>query len=63
MSDDGDMWWEVQERRRLLRQQLGVKCPACIEREPKRNPTILLPRQKCYCGYRDPRKREKSSGN
>lgn len=58
MGDEGDYWRDVKAYRAERRRTLGVECPDCIKREPKRNPTILLPGQKCFCGYRDPRKRD-----
>lgn len=56
-SDIAQMFNARRERLRERRAELGVKCPACIKREPKRDPTLLLPGQRCYCGYRDPRPR------
>jgi len=56
----GDMKEYFQDWKSYFKQQkekYGVKCPDCIKREPKRNPTILLPGQRCYCGYKDKRKR------
>lgn len=58
MGDMGDFWRDVKDARAERRRELGVECPDCIRREPRRNPTILLPGQKCYCGYRDPRRRQ-----
>ena len=45
-----DAW--NKEQRRLH----GVACPGCKKRFPKANPKILMPGQKCFCGYQDPRK-------
>lgn len=61
MSKDSDtavVFNALREERRGKRQRLGLPCPECRKREPKRHPTILLPAQRCYCGYRDPRARE-----
>lgn len=58
MGDMGDYWRDLKDMRRELRDELGVKCPGCITQFPKREPTILLPHQRCkVCSYRDPRKR------
>jgi len=58
MGDVGDTFNALREERRERRRALGVLCPACQKREPKRDATILLPGQRCYCGYRDPRPRK-----
>ncbi len=58
MGDMGDDFRAFKEHKREQRRKFGVPCPACIKREPKRNPTILLPGQTCYCGYKDTRRRE-----
>ncbi len=42
--------------RRAVRARYGVACPRCRERQPKREPSILLPGQNCRAdGYRDNR--------
>lgn len=57
MEIDGDsaMWRAWKGHKQLRRQRFGVPCPKC----PKnRNPTILMPGQKCKVdGYKDPRPR------
>jgi hypothetical protein len=59
MGDEGDFWRGVREARQERRLLLGVDCPRCPKVQPKRNPTILLPGQRCkVCGYRDPRARQ-----
>lgn len=59
MGDMGDMWKELKKERRERRERLGVACPQCNVKQPKRIPTVLLPGQTCrVCHYRDPRKRE-----
>lgn len=55
MGDTGDDYRAHREYIKEQKAKLGIPCPDCIKREPKRNPTILLPGQKCYCGYRDKR--------
>lgn len=58
-GDMGELFNAMREQRRELRERLGVNCPGCRVKEPKRTPSILLPQQRCkVCGYRDPRKRE-----
>ena len=55
----GDIFKELKSERQNLRSRLGINCPGCNKREPKRTPTILLPGQRCkVCGYVDPRPRE-----
>lgn len=56
MSDMIDMYRDLKDHRRDLRAALGVDCPNCRLKQPKRTPTILLPQQRCKVdGYRDPR--------
>lgn len=58
MSDMGDIFKDLKEHRRMLREKFGVKCPNCMIKFPKGNPTILLPQQRCkVCSYTDPRQR------
>ncbi|CAB4165195.1 hypothetical protein UFOVP833_35 [uncultured Caudovirales phage] len=56
-SDTAQTFNALRKYRQDRRKLLGVRCVACIKREPKRSPTVLLPGQRCYCGYVDPRKR------
>ena len=54
----GEFWRGVKESRRELRSKHGIECPECKRLQPKRNPTVLLPQQRCKVdGYRDPRPR------
>lgn len=56
MSDMVDMYRALKDHRRDLRAALGVNCPNCRLKQPKRTSTILLPQQRCRVdGYRDPR--------
>ncbi len=58
MSRDSDVaivFGARNQVRQALRSQYGVRCAACRVREPRRDATILLPGQRCYCGYIDPR--------
>lgn len=58
MGDMGDMFNKMKAHRRALRDKFGVRCPRCQIVQPKREPTILLPQQRCkVCGYTDPRPR------
>lgn len=56
-SDIAETFNGLREQRAERRRVFGRSCPACLKREPKRNATILLPGQRCYCGYVDPRSR------
>jgi hypothetical protein len=56
MGDMADVFNDLKARRRKLRAKLGVECPRCRQLQPKRNPSILLPQQRCKVdGYVDPR--------
>lgn len=58
MGDVGDDWNAIKEHNRSLRERFGVPCPHCRDKQPKREPSILLPQQVCRVdGYRDPRPR------
>lgn len=52
-SDTAQVYNALREERRERRARLGVKCPQCIRKTPRRAATILLPGQRCFCGYRD----------
>ena len=59
MGDMADLFRDLREHKRDLRARLGVPCPQCRVKQPKREPSILLPGQRCRVdGYRDPRPRE-----
>lgn len=58
MGDEGEFWNDVKDARRNLRAAHGVPCPGCHIKQPKRDPTIMLPRQRCkVCGHVDQRPR------
>ncbi len=57
MGDEGDFWRDVKEARAEQKRLHGVPCPACTVKLPKADPKILMPGQRCWCGYRDPRQR------
>lgn len=57
-GDMGEMFNDLRDHRRQLRARYGVRCPMCQQKQPKREPTILLPQQRCKVdGYTDPRPR------
>jgi len=58
MGDMGDMYGAMKDHKKELRERLGVACPDCTVKLPKAQAKILLPEQKCWCGYRDPRRRQ-----
>lgn len=66
-GDMGEMWNAVRDERKRLRREHGVACPRCRQVQPKRDPSILLPGQRCKVdGYRDPRPRldeQRETGN
>jgi hypothetical protein len=56
MSDMIDMYRDVKAHRRGVRKMYGMPCPKCREKQPLRQPTLLLPGQRCRVdGYYDPR--------
>lgn len=51
---EGEFWRAVKAHKREERYRLGRDCPGCIQHHPKRNPTILMPQQRCrVCGHKD----------
>lgn len=58
MGDMGELFNAFRDEKRRLRAKFGVKCPNCRTKQPLREPTILLPGQRCKVdGYRDARPR------
>ena len=58
MGDVGETFNALKQHRKELRAKYGKKCPECVSKLPKANPSILLPGQRCNIhGYRDPRPR------
>lgn len=56
MSDMIDGFRDLKALRKELRRVFGLPCPMCRQKQPKRQPTILQPQQRCKVdGYRDPR--------
>jgi hypothetical protein len=60
MSDMGEMFNDYRQHKKELKAQYGVPCPSCTVKLPKAQAKILMPGQKCWCGYKD--KREKLTG-
>lgn len=58
MGDMAEFCRELREIKKEKRQRLGMTCPDCADRLPKAHPKILLPNQKCWCGYVDKRERK-----
>ena len=57
MGDMAEVWKEYKAYKRNRRSLLGMICPNCLEKLPKAQPKILMPNQKCWCGYIDKRPR------
>lgn len=55
MSEIGDDFQAIKAVMQERKARLGANCPACTVKLPKAIPKVLLPGQKCWCGYRDPR--------
>ena len=55
MSDMSETFKAMKAARKEVRAKYGVPCPSCKRKLPKANPKILLPHQKCWCGFRDKR--------
>jgi len=58
MGDVGDTFNAMKAHMKKKKARLGISCPDCTIKLPKAQPKILLPNQRCWCGYRDPRQRE-----
>ena len=56
MGDTGDDYKAYKDWKKEQRRTQGIDCPGCKQKFPKANPKILLPGQKCFCGYQDTRK-------
>jgi len=57
MGDMGDIFNDLKDHRREMRQKHGNPCAACTFNLPKAQPKILMPGEKCWCGHRDTRER------
>jgi len=59
VGDLADDFRALRDDRKERRARLGVNCPRCVAEHPKRNPTTLLPGQRCrWCNYRDRRPKQ-----
>jgi hypothetical protein len=57
-SDDlTDAWREIKQLTKERKDAMGMTCPDCAIRLPKAHPKILMPNQRCWCGYIDRRER------
>lgn len=58
MGDMGDTFRAYREHMAERKRLHGQACPRCVSQHPRRDPTILMPQQRCrWCGYRDQRER------
>ena len=56
MSDTIEMYRDMKNHKKRLREMYGVECPVCREKRPKAFASILLPKQRCRVdGYVDQR--------
>lgn len=56
MGDMADAFREMRERRKANRKKHGLPCEGCMALPYHREPSILLPGQKCrWCGTVDKR--------
>jgi len=54
MGDYGDLCRDMREHRRITRELFGIPCEGCKKKEPKREPTLMMPQKQCkVCGYQD----------
>lgn len=62
MGDMGEFFNDLKEHRKRMRREKGINCPGCIKDHPKRDPTILLPGQRCkVCGHRRPHEAQEAA--
>ena len=54
-SDSGEAFKALNEVMQERKRRLGINCPDCTVKLPKATPKVLLPGQRCWCGYLDPR--------
>lgn len=59
MGDVGDDFRALKDYNREQKALHGIACPDCTVKLPKAQPKILMPGQRCWCGYRDKRERSK----
>ena len=56
-----EVWNDYKAYKKERKECLGMPCPDCTIRLPKAQPKILMPNQKCWCGYVDKRERLKKA--
>lgn len=61
MGDMAEIFNEYKAYKKERKARLGMPCPDCTVKLPKAQPKILMPNQKCWCGYVDKRPRTKQS--
>jgi hypothetical protein len=57
MGDMAEIFNDMKQYKKEMREKYGVPCPNCTVKLPKAQPKILLPSQRCWCGYKDARPR------
>ena len=59
MGDMGEMYRDWKDYKKKQRDKYGKNCQGCVDNHPNRNPSILLPGQKCrWCEWVDKRTRK-----
>jgi hypothetical protein len=58
MGDMAEFFKDWKAHKKERKQRIGLPCPDCAIKLPKAQPKILMPNQKCWCGYIDKRQRE-----
>jgi hypothetical protein len=61
MGDVGDDFRAWKDHRKARKKQFGTPCPSCQVKLPKAQAKILMPGQRCWCGYVDPRSMKKAA--
>lgn len=60
MGDMAEVFREWKAHKKERRNKFGLPCPDCAVKLPKAQPKILMPNQKCWCGYVDKRPRSEA---
>jgi ribosomal protein L37AE/L43A len=56
MNEINEMWREHKQHWREVKEKHGIDCPGCLQKQPKRIPSRLLPGWTCkVCGYHRPK--------
>ncbi len=58
MGDMAEYFNDLKAYKKERKQRLGLPCPDCTVKLPKAQPKIIMPNQKCWCGFIDKRPRE-----